>query len=129
MITYAFVFARSGSKGLPKKNILPLNGIPLFAHSIKTAIEIDSVSKIFVSTESEVICSLAKSFGAIPIKRPKSLALDSTPEYICWQHAITQVKSIYGEFDRFLSLPPTSPLRRTSDVVRALDALRLFLLK
>ena len=39
MITYAFIFARSGSKGLPNKNILPLNGVPLFANSIKTALE------------------------------------------------------------------------------------------
>ena len=52
MKTFAFIFARGGSKGLPKKNILNLGGLPLIAHSILSAKNNQMIDDVFVSTDS-----------------------------------------------------------------------------
>ena len=71
--TFAFIFARIGSKGIPLKNLLPLRGIPLFVHSINLAKEIPEISKIFVSTDSKKYADISKNFGAnVPFLRSKN---------------------------------------------------------
>ena len=70
--TAAFVFARGGSKGLPRKNVLPIAGIPLIAHSIKLALSLHEVDNIFVSTDCDEISSIASQFGAKVIHRPRA---------------------------------------------------------
>ena len=120
---FAFVFARGGSKGLPGKNLLPLGGIPLIGHSINIAKALPQVSKVFVSTDDAEISKVAKSFGAEVIKRPSELAGDKSPEWGAWQHAIRHLEEAGEEFDTFLSLPATSPLRAVADVEAALSAL------
>ncbi len=122
MKTYAFVFARGGSKGLPNKNILPIAGKPLLAHSIEIASTIREISKIFVSTDSLEIMNIAKDFGAEVIRRPDYLATDIAPEWLAWQHAIKWAYEKYGDFDCFVSLPPTAPLRQVGDVQSCIDA-------
>ena len=120
---YAFVFARGGSKGLPKKNALELGGIPLIAHSILQAREVSAISKVYVSTDDRQLIQIAKQFGAEVIKRPQELASDSAPEIEAWKHAITHLKSIGEEFDVFVSLPATSPLRSIEDIKSSIEAL------
>ena len=122
--TFAFVFARGGSKGLPDKNILPIGGIPMLAHGIQLALSINEIENIFVSTESPKIASISKEYGATVINRPHELASDTTPEWLAWQHAIDFVQRKFGRFDRFLSLPATAPLRNTEDVQKCLNALQ-----
>jgi len=121
--TFAFVFARGGSKGLPGKNLLPIAGHPLLAHSIRVAQQISEVASIFVSTDCSKIAEIGAAYGAEIITRPEHLASDTAPEWLSWQHAIESVQSSYGVFDRFLSLPPTAPCRSVDDVKRCLDAL------
>jgi CMP-N-acetylneuraminic acid synthetase len=120
MKTHAFIFARGGSKKLPKKNIKLLNGKPLIQYSIEVALQISKIDKIFVSTEDEVISKIARSLGVEVINRPLELSLDDTPEWKAWQHAINWVKNKYGNFEQFVSLPPTSPLRIANDVESAI---------
>jgi CMP-N-acetylneuraminic acid synthetase len=124
MTSYAFVFARGGSKGLPGKNLKPLAGKPLLHYSIDTAKQVAEISRIFVSTDDPSIASAAQEKGAIVIDRPASLAQDNTPEWLAWQHAVEWVEARYGSFEQFVSLPATSPLRSPDDVVNAMVALR-----
>lgn len=124
MSHYAFIFARGGSKGLPRKNILPLSGKPLLNWSIDTAKAVPIIDRIFVSTDDSEIAHVAKSAGAEIIYRPKDLASDTAAEWLSWQHAIEWVEKKYGEFDYFISLPATSPLRSKSDVEAAIDKLK-----
>ena len=92
------ICARGGSKGLPGKNIKPLNGIPLIGWSINIAKQIDRVSRIIVSTDSEEIAKVALKYGAeVPFMRPKDLAQDDSPEWLVWRHAIKYVESHEGE--------------------------------
>ena len=121
--TCVFIFARGGSKGLPRKNVLPIGGIPLIVHSIHTAKALSDIEGIFVSTDCQEIASIATAAGAEIINRPKELASDTASEWLAWQHAIRWVQAKYGDFDCFLSLPPTAPCRCVSDVKRCLNAL------
>jgi CMP-N-acetylneuraminic acid synthetase len=120
----AFVFARGGSKGLPRKNILPIAGLPLMVHGIRTAQQLDNIEGVFVSTDCNDISAVAKDAGAEVIDRPAELASDTAPEWLAWQHAIRTVEERHGHFDIFLSLPPTAPLRKIKDIKNCLMALR-----
>lgn len=120
---FAFVFARGGSKGLPGKNLLPLGGVPLIGHSINIAKSLPQVAKVFVSTDDSEIKRVAEQYGAEVIDRPAELAGDTSPEWEAWRHAIRHLEEAGEEFDTFLSLPATSPLRSTEDVESAIEAL------
>lgn len=124
MRTFAFVFARGGSKGLPGKNIRLLGGIPLLAHSIRVAQSINQIQRVFVSTDDTSIAAVAIEHGAEVIERPAELATDTASEWMAWRHAILHVREKLGmNFDVFLSLPATSPLRSQDDVRACLDSL------
>jgi N-acylneuraminate cytidylyltransferase len=123
MKNYAFVFARGGSKGLPGKNIRPLAGKPLIQYSIETAKQCPSIDEVFVSTDDSEIAEVAREAGAVVIERPDELGSDTSPEWLSWRHGIEWVESHYGQFQYFVSLPATSPLRNVSDVERAIDKL------
>lgn len=118
---FAFIFARGGSKGLPNKNILKLNGKPLIAYSIEHAHQIVPVGQIFVSTDSEEIASVAKVYGAEVIMRPAELASDTSPEIDAWRHALSVLETRQRKVETFISLPCTCPLRRVEDVKKAID--------
>lgn len=120
-IAYAFVFARGNSKGLPGKNIKLLGGKPLLAHSIEVARQVAQIKKVFVSTDSPAIAAVAREYGAEVIDRPDELATDHAPEWLAWQHAIRHVQALGEQFDLFVSLPATSPLRSAEDVQQCID--------
>ena len=117
------ICARGGSKGLPGKNIKPLNGIPLIGWSINIAKQIDRVSRIIVSTDSEEIAKVALEYGAeVPFMRPKELAQDDSPEWLVWRHAISYIEENDDEsIDALVSLPVTAPLRSVEDINTCID--------
>jgi N-acylneuraminate cytidylyltransferase len=123
MTNFAFIFARGGSKGLPGKNIKPLMGKPLLEYSIEIANACPSIEKVFVSTDDADIAKVASSAGAIVIDRPLEFATDTSPEWLSWRHAIEWVNAQYGQFNGFVSLPATSPLRAVKDVEAAIKQL------
>ncbi len=115
----AFIFARGGSKKLPKKNIKNFNGLPLIAHTINLAKKSKLFSDIVVSTDDQEIADTAKEFGAnVPFLRPKDLAEDNSPEWLCWKHAINKYNK---KIDHFFSLPCTSPLKSITDLEKMID--------
>ncbi len=123
MKTYAFIFARSGSKRLKNKNLKIFNGKPLVTHSIVAAKKVKEIKKIFVSTDSIQISKLALKLGATVIKRPKYLCNSSSNELLSWQHAVRWVEKNVSSFQKFVSLPATSPLRSTVDITRSVKKL------
>jgi N-acylneuraminate cytidylyltransferase len=119
----AFIFARGGSKGVPRKNIKDLGGKPLIAHSIEVALKSKSIHRVIVSTDDEEIAQVAINYGAeVPFLRPAVLAQDASPEWLSWQHAVEFVSKERG-LDIFVSLPATSPLRSVEDVEKCIEAL------
>jgi N-acylneuraminate cytidylyltransferase len=122
-IVYAWIFARGGSEGLPGKNIKILNGKPLIAYAIQTALESKYIDKVFVSTDDAAIAEVARRYGAeVPFFRPAGLASSRAPERLAWRHAIEWVKGTgLPEMEVMVSLPPTAPLRTTEEVDRGIE--------
>ena len=106
----AFIPARGGSKGLPKKNILGLNGKPLISYTIMAALDAGCCDEIVVSTDSEEIAAISKNQGAtIPFIRPSELAADDTPMIDVILHTLAWYEDNNRPFDIFMYLQPTSP--------------------
>ena len=123
MKAVAFIFARGGSKGLPGKNIRPLNGKPLIVWSIEHALSVKRIKRVIVSTDSDEIAELARQHGAeVPIMRPAELAGDNSPEWLAWRHALNYLKESTGELPEVMvSVPTTAPLRLPIDIENCLD--------
>ena len=96
--------ARGGSKGVPKKNIKELAGIPLICHSINQAKQV--FTDIYVSTENIEIANIARENGAKVIKRPYELASDIATDFDWLKHAFSVIKE-----DNIAILRPTTPMR------------------
>ena len=119
----AFIFARGGSKGIPNKNLHLFGGKPLIAWSIEQALAIKEIDRLIVSTDSEDIKKVALEYGAeVPFLRPKELSQDNSPEWLAWQHALKYlIEDLNYNPDIMVSIPTTSPLRSTKDIIRCID--------
>lgn len=117
----AIITARGGSKGLPRKNVLNLKGIPLIAYTIKAAINCNSIERVFVSTEDKEIKNISKQFGAEIINRPSYLASDHSSSEEVIEDAIQQLESKNINFNTVVLLQPTSPLRTSKHIEEAID--------
>lgn len=120
----ALICARGGSKGVPGKNIKNLCGRPLLGWAVQTALQIERISRVLVSTDSAEIAAIARQQGAeVPFFRPPELARDDSPEWPVWQHALAFLRDNgEDELSGMVVLPTTAPLRSVVDVQRCLDA-------
>jgi CMP-N-acetylneuraminic acid synthetase/NAD(P)-dependent dehydrogenase (short-subunit alcohol dehydrogenase family) len=112
------ICARGGSKGVPNKNLRPLLGKPLLAHSIERARESGLFERIAVSSDSAAILDAAKAAGADDmVERPPEMATDTASKLPAIVHALTTVESRHGvTYDTLVDLDATSPLRLAADI-------------
>lgn len=116
--------ARSGSKGLPRKNIRLLLGKPLIAWTIEAAKASSYIDTTIVSTEDAKIATLARKFGAeIPFMRPRRLARDNSKGMEVVLHAMNWLENHGEKYDLLMLLQPTSPLRKCEDIDKAIEFL------
>ncbi len=116
----AIIPARSGSKGLPDKNIRLLKGKPLLAYSIKEAQKSGLFDTIHVSTDSEDYSKLAAAYGADQaFLRNRENAADRSSTWDAVREVLCRYASIGKRFDICVLLQPTSPLRKAEDIVKA----------
>ncbi len=121
MLTIATICARGGSTGLPGKNIRPLRGKPLIAHTIEQALAAPDIDRVFVSTDSEEIAAVARDYGAeVPFLRPDHLATASAAKLPVIAHLIEMLEADGLVIGRIVDLDPTSPLRSQSDIAECL---------
>ncbi len=120
MKVVAIILARGGSKGLPRKNVLPFCGKPLIAWTIEQCRK-GGLDHIFVSSDSAEILAVAEQYGAIGIIRPDEISDDSATSESGWLHGLNFVENIVGEVDWVFAPQVTSPLREKVDVSRAID--------
>lgn len=121
----AVIPARGGSKGLPGKNIRPLLGKPLLAHSVALAGLLGDDVRCIVSTDDEGIAAVAREAGAeVPFLRPAEFASDTAPMSVVLRHALSSMEELDGtSYDMVLLLDPTSPTRTPESVRAAIDSL------
>lgn len=119
--------ARGGSKGVPQKNIKPINGKPLIAWSIEQALQCEKVDRVIVSTDCEQIAEIAKKYNAeVPFIRPAHLAQDATSTEPVLINVIQSLeeKENYKP-DAIILLQPTSPVRKKGRILQAIKQFEL----
>ncbi len=112
------ITARSGSKGIPQKNLAPLHGKPLIAYTIEAVKGSKLLTHCIVSTDTEDIAGVARQYGAeAPFLRPADLSTDSARALDVLAHAIRWMNEQEKKsFDYVMMLQPTSPLRTGEDI-------------
>lgn len=110
--------ARGGSKGVPRKNVRLLHGIPVIVYTIKAALDSKIFDAVYVSTEDSEIAAVSRKAGATVIDRPKELASDKAPMPPVIEHALEEhIKNKKLEPEYLFILQPTSPLRNKDDIL------------
>lgn len=119
----AIIPARGGSKGLPGKNIKPLNGKPLIAYAIEAALNAKNIHRVIVSTDDEAIAAVALKYGAeVPFMRPIELASDTALSIDVYRYTVKRLEEESGEdINEFVILQPTSPLRTFQHIDEAIE--------
>jgi CMP-N,N'-diacetyllegionaminic acid synthase len=119
----ALIPARSGSKGVPHKNIRKLGGHPLIEWSIAACNAASSISRTIVSTDSEEYAKMSRSLGAeVPFLRPEEFAGDSSTDYGFIKHALDWFVLNGGEPDYIVHIRPTTPFRNPKLIDQAVEA-------
>ncbi|MGA1844061.1 MAG: N-acetylneuraminate synthase family protein [bacterium] len=119
----ALIPARGGSKGIPRKNLMPFNGRPLVSYVITEALKCAKIHRVIVSTDDEEIAGVARDYGAeVPFLRPKEISGDHASSLPAFQHAIHYIEEEEGyRPDIVVILYPTSPLLESSVIDRTLE--------
>jgi CMP-N-acetylneuraminic acid synthetase len=126
MKTICIILARGGSKGLKNKNLRKLNNKPLIYYPIYYAKKSKVIDNIVVSTDSQTIAKVARSFGAeVPFIRPKKLALDSTTTESSLKHALISYETLHKtKFDICVFLTATDVFRETKWITNSVKILK-----
>lgn len=120
--TLVVIPARGGSKGIPGKNIKPLNGKPLIYYAIDAARDIVDDASICVSTDDDAIIAAVERYGLkVPFKRPDYLATDKASTYDVLLHALDHYEKQGASIGKIVLLQPTSPFRSSAHVKEALS--------
>jgi len=113
----AVIPARGGSKGLPGKNILPVQGRPLLAWTADAALAACALDRVVVSSDADAILAAARACGVETLRRPAELATDTATTLDVIVHALDACPG----HDIVVVLQPTSPLRTAADIDGALE--------
>jgi len=119
MLVVAFIHAKEKSDRLTGKNLRPLGGKPLFVYAIDNALKAKLVDKVIIDSDSDEILKIGQKYGAIPLKRDKSLATNKTTgdDLMVWQ------TNSEPDADIVLQVVPTSPFTKPDSIDGAIEKL------
>ncbi|KAF5083752.1 3-deoxy-manno-octulosonate cytidylyltransferase [anaerobic digester metagenome] len=116
--------ARGGSKGIPRKNLLPLLGFPLLSYAIKASIGSEYISRTIVSTDDSDIASIAVKYGAEVVIRPPDISGDEASSESALLHVLQTLIDRNEKIpDIIVFLQCTSPLMITEDIDNAIKTM------
>ena len=116
----ALIPARSGSKRVPNKNVMLLNGHPLLAYSIEAALNSKVFDMVVCATDDEEYAKIAKHYGAdVPFLRSKEISGDSSPDIEWVEWILQKLEEMDLSFDVFSILRPTCPFRKPKSIKEA----------
>ncbi len=128
MSAVAIILGRGGSKGLPRKNLLPIAGRPCVQWTIEAALASREVEGVALSSDDPEMLALARGLGAIAIERPPALASDAARVDDAARHAVAMLDSMgpplagAGNFVLLYANVPVRPLDCIDRAVRTLEA-------
>ncbi len=119
----AIIPARGGSKGIKRKNLVPIKDKPLVAYSIQHALESKLINRVIVSSDDDEIIQVSRDYGAeVPFVRPAELAEDHILDLPVFEHALQFLKDTEGyEADVVVHLRPTTPYRKSEWIDEAIE--------
>lgn len=125
MLIVGTVCARGGSKEVPRKNLRPLDGIPLIAHTIQCAQDCPALQRLVVSTDDSEIADVARQYGAeVPFMRPVHLAQDDSSKWDVFRHLVRNLEGKNGmRVDVLVDLDTGVPLRNPADIMGCIEQL------
>ena len=117
--------ARGGSKSVPRKNIRPINGIPLIAYTIGEALRSRLLTRFIVSTDDAEIQEVAIRYGAeAPFLRPAEFSTDTASSVSAMQHAVTWAEKQEGvRYDYVIEMMCTNPMKTVEDIDACIEKL------
>jgi len=120
----SIILARGGSKGIIKKNLQIVGGLPMVVHSINQSIESKIINRVVVSTDDEDIDRISKKYGAEVIERPAEISSDKSPSEDALKHVLEFLnkKENYTP-DLVVFLQPTSPIRKPGQIDKAINTM------
>ena len=118
----AFIPARSGSKGLPDKNIKELLGRPLISYSIEAARLCPKISEVYLNSDSEEYLKIGESYGAKPFLRPRELSTDTSTMKSVLEHFSDTLTARKEFYDAIIVLYPVYPVRNHEDLSGIIEA-------
>ena len=117
--------ARCGSKGIPHKNIIDVDGKPLIQYTIEIAKQLKDngqIEDLIVSTDCKEVANISERLGVkVPFFRPENISGDSAKSVDYIIHALNFYEEINKKYDAVIVLQPTSPLKTYNDIVGAID--------
>lgn len=116
---FSVIPARGGSKGIPKKNVIELNGKPLLAYAIEASMQ-SEVTETWVSTDCDEIIEVARAYGARVLRRPPELCEDHSTSEEALLHFVENVR----EFEDLVFIQATCPFILAEDINQALRLLQ-----
>lgn len=121
----AIVPARGGSKSIPRKNLAMIRGKTLIRYVSEICNALSFIDFSILSTDDEEIAKEGRLCGLeVPFIRPSELAEDHSSSVSMMRHAwLSSEEHFSCTFDVGLLLEPTSPLRKTVDIIEALEKL------
>jgi len=122
-VVLGLITARGGSKSIPRKNLMPLDGKPLIAWTFEVALQSRQLSRVILSTDDEEIAGVGRDWGIeVPFLRPSELANDDSSHISVVNHAIAWLEDHENVCpDYIMLLQPTSPLRTVEDIDTAIQ--------
>jgi len=118
MKVHSIILARGGSKGLPNKNIIDINGNPLLYYTANASLN-SNVNETYVSTDCDKIKKVALNLGCKVIDRPEEISGDNSKSDEALVHFAENVN-----FDILVFIQPTSPLLKSSDINNGLRKMK-----
>ncbi|MEO5347591.1 MAG: acylneuraminate cytidylyltransferase family protein [Magnetococcus sp. YQC-9] len=121
----ALTLARGGSKSVPRKNVLPIHGLPLIVWTIREALKSRFITRYLVSTDDPEIQAVAMAHGAeAPFLRPIELASDTASSLAAIQHAVAWAEAEEGVlYEYVIELMCTNPTKTVADIDGVLEKL------
>jgi len=124
MHAVAIILARGGSKGIPRKNLLPFCGQPLLAWTVQQCAAAAGVDSVWVSSDSDEILEVGAHFGARPIVRPPACSGDDATSEAAWRHAVDYLEGQGVPVDVVVAPQVPAPVREPVDVENGLARFR-----
>lgn len=119
----AIIPARGGSKGIPRKNLRPIGGVPLVVRTVRAALDAATVDEVYVSTDDGEIASVAEAAGAKVIHRPAELSGDTASSESALLHGLDQLAANGVKPETLVFLQCTSPFTTGAEIDACVEAL------